>query len=163
MNEQAPLSIWVLYKSNFNSMSGKGTKSVTSVPFTAVETTSKHDKRGRNWVNTKLLNRLPSTNEYQVQSKWIYCNWYTAIERSSSMMNGKTSSIHREIDRMLLIQAQFKSNCSNQFSNYNFFFYFYLYRSMISLHIRYQYNLFIRDHPLQWTRKKWSQCLMGSR
>lgn len=63
------------------------------------------------------------------------------------MMKGKTNNIHREIDRMLLIQ-QFKSNCSNQFSNYNFYS-FNLYRSMTSLHIRYQYNLFIRDHPLQ--------------
>ena len=123
--------------------------------------TTKHDKKRQELSNYKVTQQITIYNENQFQSKWIYCNWQTAMERRSYMMKGKTNSIHREIDRMLLIQ-QFKSNCSNQFSNYNFYS-FNLYRSMTSLHIRYQYNLFIRDHPLQWTRKKWSRCLMGSR
>ena len=60
-NEPSSLSIWVLYKSNFIQRRVKGTKSVTSISFTAVERQLSMTKRGRNWVITKLLNRLPST------------------------------------------------------------------------------------------------------
>ena len=60
-------------------------------------------------------------NENQFQSKRIYCNGRTAIERSSSMMEGKKDKQYSTRNRQGASHS--KSNCSNQFSNYNFFYF----------------------------------------